>query len=201
MLRVCFNCYGNYTTDNVYQWDLNHELLIQGVTVRTNAPTVHFCNKKSESAIVVQSELVDGDIKVQVPNQLLEEPYNIIAYIHIYDDNNARTIEIVNIPLIKRVKPDDYQFIENVDVMNFERLESDMIDFINRSTDNYDSFTEATNNTVAEYKTEMDTTLQLCRDAVSSLQLEWVDMDGGAPTTDDYISEDTYNGGYPVSNS
>lgn len=129
MLRVCFNCYGNYTTDNVYQWDLNHELLIKGIAVRGNAPTVHFCNKKSDTAIVVQSTETDEGILVPVPNQLLQEPYDIIAYVHQYNDNNAKTIETVNIPLVKRVKPDDYQFTENVDIMNFERLEADWSNF------------------------------------------------------------------------
>ena len=129
MLRVCFNCYGNYTTDNVYQWDQNHELLIKGVAVRGTAPTVQFCNKKRDTAIVVQSTETDEGYLVQVPNQLLEEPYDIIAYIHTYADNNAKTIEIINIPLVKRVKPDDYQFTENIEIMTFERLEADWFNF------------------------------------------------------------------------
>lgn len=124
MLRVCFNCYGNYTTDSVYQWDLNHILQIVGLTVN-NAPTIHFTNKKRDTAIVVQSEMVDGVISAPVPNELLQEPYNVIAYVHIYEDNHAKTIETVNIPVKPRAKPDDYQFTDNVDVMNFERLEKD----------------------------------------------------------------------------
>lgn len=154
MLRVCFNCYGNYTTDTVYQWDLNHTLSITGLDI-DHAPTVHFCNKKSETAIVVQSEMADGVITVSVPNQLLEEPYPIIAYIHTYDDNHAKTIEVVNIPLIKRAKPDDYQFTENVDVMNFERLEKDMSDFI-----------------------------QECNDILEEIRTESVNLDGGYPDTE-----------------
>ena len=124
MLRVCFNCYGNYTTDSVYQWDLNHTLQITGISV-TNAPTVHFTNKKRDTAIVVQSKIVDDVITAPVPNELLQEPYNVIAYVHTYDDNHAKTIETVNIPVRPRAKPDDYQFTDNVDVMNFERLEAD----------------------------------------------------------------------------
>lgn len=212
MLRVCFNCYGSYTTDNVYQWDLNHELLIQGIDIEANAPTVQFCNKKSENAIVVQSEYVDEGIKVQVPNELLQEPYNIIAYVHTYDDNHAKTIEVVNIPLVKRAKPNDYQFVSNVDVMSFERLESDITDFIKLMTDNFNDYTDTTdtkienfknvtNTTLAERKTEMDTTLQLCRDAVTALQLEYRNLDGGTPTTEEELYDDSYNGGYPVANN
>lgn len=144
MLRACFNCYHNYTTDNVYQWDLNHVLEIKGLTL-DYAPTVHFCNKKSTEAIVVQSELVGDVITVDVPNELLQEPYNIIAYIHTYDANNAKTIEIVNIPLIKRVKPSDYQFTGNVDVMNFERLEKDFTDFVNQVEADFLAYKEEAN--------------------------------------------------------
>lgn len=189
MLRVCFNCYGNYTTDTVYQWDQNHELLIQGISVRGNAPTVQFCNKKSNTAIVVQSTETDEGILVPIPNQLLEEPYDIIAYVHTYANNNAKTIETVNIPLVKRVKPDEYQFTENIEIMTFERLESDMVNFINLITGR-----------ITEYKTNMDITLQACRDAISALQFEMVNMDGGTPTTEEELYDNNYNGGYPVDN-
>jgi hypothetical protein len=154
MLRVNFNGYGNYTTDSVYQWDLNHVLAIQGISI-SPAPTVHFCNKKSETAIVVQSELVDGVITVPIPNQLLEDPYPIIAYIHTYNDNNAKTVEVINIPLIRRAKPDDYQFIENVDVMNFERLEADMKAFIDE-----------------------------CNEIIEQILADHVTMDGGYPDSE-----------------
>lgn len=185
MLRVCFNCYGNYTTDSVYQWDLNHTLQITGISV-TNAPTVHFTNKKRETAIVVQSKLEDDVISVPVPNEIVQDPYNIVAYVHIYDNNHAKTIETVNIPLKKRAKPDDYQFIDNVDVMNFERLEKDMTDV---------------KQDILDFEIEMNTTLQLCRDAVSALQLEYRNMDGGTPTTEAELYDDSYNGGYPVANN
>ena len=172
MLRVCFNCYGNYTTDSVYQWDLNHELMIQGVNISANAPTVHFCNKRSDKAIVVQSEIIEGCIRVQVPNELLMEPYNIIAFIHTYSNNHAKTIEVVNIPLIKRPKPDDYQFIGNVEVMNFERLTSDMTDLINTMSD----YRENIDNTMSDYRQTID-------DKVEEIKNLAVSVDGGYPNT------------------
>lgn len=222
MLRACINCYGSYTTDSVFQWDQNHELEITGLGI-TEVTGVHFCNRKRDTAIVVVPTINEDSIIVPVPNELLQEPINIIAYVHIYDQNKAKTIEIINIPLVKRPKPDDYQFIQNVDVMSFERLEKDIADFIalvnsnykaftSETTENYEEFTEATNNTItahkkevdttlAERKTEMDTTLQLCRDAVTALQLEYRNLDGGTPTTEEELYDDSYNGGYPVANN
>lgn len=184
MIRVCLNCYGNYTTDSVYQWDQNQTLRITGENV-DEITAIHFCNKKCDTAIVVGVARNDEEIIAQIPNSLLEEPYDVIAYVHTIDDNQAKTIEIISIPVIKRVKPDDYIFVENVEIVNFERLESDILTFFAN-----------TNDLLEEYREEMDSTLQDCRDTVSIVQLEVVNIDGGYPTTGTY--EDTFDGGYPT---
>ena len=210
MIHVYLNHFGTYSTDAVYQWDQNHTLNIEGENSQ-DVTTVHFTNKSRDKAIVCETTDVDGVKVANVPNELLEEPYDVIAYVHIYNDNHAKTVEIIHIPLIKRAKPTDYQFVDNVPVMTFERLEKDIKDFIALSNNRYAEFTEdtndniktfkdGTNNTIAEYKTEMDTTLQSCRDAVSALQLEYKNLDGGTPTTEEELYDDNYNGGYPVNN-
>ena len=210
MIHVYLNHFGTHSTDAVYQWDQNHTLNIEGENSQ-DVTTVHFTNKSRDKAIVCETTDVDGVKVVNIPNELLEEPYDVIAYIHVYNDNHAKTVEIINIPLIKRAKPTDYQFVDNVPVMTFERLEKDIKDFIalsnNRYTeftedtnDNIETFKDGTNNTIAEYKTEMDTTLQSCRDAVSALQLEYKNLDGGSPITEEELYDDNYNGGYPVNN-
>ena len=210
MIHVYLNHFGTYSTDAVYQWDQNHTLNIEGENSQ-DVTTVHFTNKSRDKAIVCETTDVDGVKVANVPNELLEEPYDVIAYIHVYNDNHAKTVEIINIPLIKRAKPTDYQFVDNVPVMTFERLEKDIKDFIalsnnryteftNDTNDNIETFKDGTNNTIAEYKTEMDTTLQSCRDAVSALQLEYKNLDGGSPITEEELYEDNYNGGYPVNN-
>lgn len=210
MIHVYLNHFGTYSTDAVYQWDQNHTLNIEGENSQ-GVTTVHFTNKSRDKAIVCETTDIDGVKVANVPNELLEEPYDVIAYVHIYNDNHAKTVEIINIPLIKRAKPTDYQFVDNVPVMTFERLEKDIKDFIELSNDRYAEFTEdtndnietfkdGTNNTIAEYKMEMDTTLQDCRDAVSALQLEYKNLDGGSPTTEEELYDDNYNGGYPVNN-
>ena len=210
MIHVYLNHFGTYSTDAVYQWDQNHTLNIEGENSQ-GVTTVHFTNKSRDKAIVCETTDVDGVKVANVPNELLEEPYDVIAYVHIYNDNHAKTVEIINIPLIKRAKPTDYQFVDNVPVMTFERLEKDIKDFIalsnnryteftNDTNDNIETFKDGTNNTIAEYKTEMDTTLQSCRDAVSALQLEYKNLDGGSPITEEELYDDNYNGGYPVDN-
>lgn len=184
MLRVCLNCYGNYTTDSVYQWDLNQTLTITGSNV-DEITAIHFCNKKSDLAIVVNVARDSEGVSAPIPNALLEVPYDVIAYVHTVNANHSKTIEIVNIPVIARVKPDDYVFEENIEIATFERLEGDILTFFAN-----------TNELLAEYREEMDSTLQDCRDATSIIQLEVFNIDGGYPTTGEY--EDTYDGGYPT---
>lgn len=145
MLRVNLNCYGSYTTDSVYQWDQNHVLTLTGNNIG-DISAIHFCNKKCDNARVVNVVRGSGEISAPIPNELLEMPYDVIAYVHTIDDNQAKTIEVVNIPVIKRVKPDDYEFVENVDIVNFERLEKDIQDFIANMTNEYNSFTNLVNN-------------------------------------------------------
>ena len=139
MLRVNLNCYGSYTTDNVYQWDQNHTLTLTGDNI-DDISAIHFCNKKCDNARVVNVTRGSGEISAPIPNELLEMPYDVIAYVHSIDDNQAKTIEIINIPVVKRVKPDDYEFVENVDIVNFERLEKDINDFISSITIQQNTF-------------------------------------------------------------
>ena len=184
MLRVNLNCYGTYTTDHVYQWDLNQTLTITGSNV-DEITAIHFCNKKCDLATVVNVTRDSEGVSAPIPNALLEVPYDVIAYVHTINDNQAKTIEIINSPVIARIKPDDYVFEENIEIATFERLEGDIL-----------AFFQATNETLADYREEMDTTLEDCRDAMSIIQLEVFNIDGGYPTTGEY--EDTYDGGYPI---
>ena len=144
MLRVCINCYGVTTSDSVYQWDLNHTLAISGADT-SKAIAIHFCNKKSTEAIVVPTT-IDGDVvTAPIPNLLLQEPHNVIAYLHTTSNDESKTVEIINIPVIARVKPSEYEFIDNEDIYNFEILDGRITDYINSSEARYSEFTEEVN--------------------------------------------------------
>lgn len=153
MLRVNLNCYGSYTTDSIFQWDQNHILTLTGDNI-DDISAIHFCNKKCDNARVVNVVRGSGEISAPIPNELLEMPYDVIAYVHTIDNNQAKTIQVINIPLIKRVKPDDYEFVENVDIANFERLEKDIQDFIASITKSYDTFTTSIDNRQTNFESE-----------------------------------------------
>ena len=110
---------------NLTQWDINQKLIIEIVQNISTAPKVHFCNKNSEKALVVQSAISGDRIIADIPNILLEEPLNIIAYVYYNNDsanNSWKTIQTIDIPLRKRAKPDDYEYVENVHVIYLSDL-------------------------------------------------------------------------------
>lgn len=125
MLQVCFECYASYTTDSVYQWDLNRRLAIRGLDY-DSAPAIHFSNKMSTEALVVQSTIEDGVIYCDVPNILLQEPYDIIGYVCSCVDQELTTYETIRIPVITRVKPADYAYSDNVEILTYYALMSEI---------------------------------------------------------------------------
>lgn len=88
-------------------------------------PKVHFCNQKSEKALVVESTLSDNKIVADIPNILLQEPYRITAYVYLETDienSSWKTIQTIEIPVRKRPKPDDYEYVENVKVVYLSEI-------------------------------------------------------------------------------
>ena len=100
----------NVRVTNLFQWDVNQVLKIMGLDFGNSPVEVHFANKKSTSAIVVLSTTpTNGTIFVNIPNELLKEPYDIFAYVYMTDGTTKSTTNTVTIPLVKRAKPNDYK--------------------------------------------------------------------------------------------
>ena len=96
------------------QWDINQTIYIKdsGFTI---APQFHFCNRRSEIALVVPSELKnDGTIVVPIPNQLIIEPYMITVYVYLLEDNHGKTIDVIKLPVRQRPQPDNFVYEENI---------------------------------------------------------------------------------------
>lgn len=124
MLNVNFKGYGDYVTDRLYQWDKNRVLAITGLDLDV-IPEIHFTNATMDKAIVRQSTVTDGVIKVNIPNSLLQDPFAVIAYIGIYEGSLFKTIETIKIPVVIRARPVDYA-IEDTDeeIYSFATLEN-----------------------------------------------------------------------------
>ena len=89
----------------LYQWDINPMIVVSGLDTSEDL-VAHFCNRLSEEAIVVEPDEIAEDVTFVVPNELLEEPENIIIYIlEKYWDFEERTVHELSIPVRQRIKP------------------------------------------------------------------------------------------------
>lgn len=125
MINVDFIDSSEVTTERIYQWDIGRKLKISN-TGSAIAPVVHFCNKKSEKALAVES-ILSGDFYIaDIPNGLLQEEYDIIAYIYVGSEEEAKTIKVAHIPVTKRLKPETYVATEDENVIDFLTISAEM---------------------------------------------------------------------------
>lgn len=129
----CLDTYNN-PIEYFTQWDVDQKIKIvlhdckEGLLAI--APNVHFCNIKSKEALVVRSTVENGDtVVVDVPNLLLTEPYSIIAYVYLTDSidvSSQKTIVKVDIPMRKRQKPSDYEYVENIERITAQTIKQEI---------------------------------------------------------------------------
>lgn len=124
MVKVNFSSYATYVTDSLYQWDLNRILNVNGLNLVV-APEVHFSNANVDRAIVRQATLSKGIVSVAIPNSLLQDPLRINAHIGIYENDTFKVVEKVEIPVIPRKRPVDYQIQDSdEEIYSFKALEN-----------------------------------------------------------------------------
>ena len=124
MITANFNAYNTYVTDSLYQWDINQVLTVYGLNLSV-VPEVHFSNRYTGRAIVRQAEMVNHVVSVKIPNSLLQDALTIKAHIGIYDGDTFKVVEVVEIPVIARTRPEDYK-IEDSDgeIYSFKAIEN-----------------------------------------------------------------------------
>jgi glycerophosphoryl diester phosphodiesterase len=124
MIKANFKAYSTYITDSLHQWDINQTLEVTGLNL-TTAPEVHFSNSNSDRAIVRQATLSRQVVSVKIPNSLLQEPHRIFAHIGVYECDTFKVVELVEIPVQPRKRPEDYQLTDaDEEVYSFKRLEN-----------------------------------------------------------------------------
>ena len=100
----------NLRVSNLFQWDINQVIKIDGLVLGDAPVEVHFSNKKSTNATVVSSTTpTAGYVFANIPNALLAEPYDIVAYVYQTDGSTRSTTHTITIPVVKRQKPNDYK--------------------------------------------------------------------------------------------
>ena len=154
----CFDTHDN-PIDHYTQWDVDQKLKIvvydADDNLLKNAPYVHFANVKSTEALVVRSTVEGTDtIIVEIPNSLLQEPWPLLVYVYLNDNLDAhsqKTIIKIEIPVHKRVKPSDYEYVENIERITAEVIKQEVTEeFVDNITSGelslpYVYITDATN--------------------------------------------------------
>ena len=125
MINVEFtNEINDIITENLYQWDTYQILKISGIDFGSVSPRVHFANKKSQEALVIEAVLkADGSIEASIPNSLLTEKYDILAYIYTNTGLTSKTIKSITIPIIPRLKPSEYYQPTDENIAEIEAIE------------------------------------------------------------------------------
>lgn len=104
------------------QWDINRKLKIDGFKLQT-PPMIHFYNNNSLRALVVPSTLENNSIIVNIPNLILQKDEKINVAIFLTNEvNEGKTVYIGQIPVITKIKPEDYNYVENIDYANWVEL-------------------------------------------------------------------------------
>lgn len=136
MIRANFSTYNSYVTDVLYQWDINQDLTISGLNL-TVAPEIHFTNDIMDRAIVRQSSLSNGVVTVRIPNSLLQEHFNIKAYVGVYNGTTFNVIETIEIQVIAKNRPSDYSLTDtDEEIYSFVRLENKIANMVSLSNFN-----------------------------------------------------------------
>lgn len=115
----------SYTVDSLYQWDINQELVIYGLSLAT-IPEIHFTNDAMDKAIVRQATMDNaGVIRAEIPNSMLQKPYKIRAYVCIYEGDTFKSLYLITIPVNARSMPTDYTItVSDDEVYSFNALEN-----------------------------------------------------------------------------
>ena len=120
-------CY-DYTgepLDDLYQWDSNVTIMIDGNGL-DEVTSLHFCNRKSQAAHVVSITRSGSKIIAPIPNILLQEAEPIFIYPFAVDSDEKRTLFIVRIGVYPRPKPNDYNYEENIQYLSWTEYKGEI---------------------------------------------------------------------------
>ena len=98
--------------DYLYAWDLDRQIIVDDPSITE----VHFSNRTDDNSLVVEVKDEDGLRVANIPNILLQQPWDIIAYAYC-PDSYTKMEEVLEVK--DRPKPADYIYTEAVDLSNY----------------------------------------------------------------------------------
>ena len=122
MLQALFtNNIDCVTVEGLTQWDKGQELQITWAGMPSTFE-VHFAFKGSKEALIVFPTFSNGNAVVSIPNELLQKPHDLRAYIYTIGTNKGETVKTIYLPMEKREKPIDY--VAEVDPTVIDQIEA-----------------------------------------------------------------------------
>lgn len=114
----------NVTSSKVTQWDYGQTLRIEGLKLPT-AVRIDFGISGSQTTISRIGITKDGVTDAVIPDSLLEQSKNLVAYVYVNDTKEGKTVRTINIPVDARAKPEEYDspeskelFAEAIELIN-----------------------------------------------------------------------------------
>lgn len=114
----------NVTTNKVTQWDYGRILRIEGLKLPA-AVRIDFGISGSQTTISRIGIAKDGVTDAAIPDSLLEQSKNLVAYVYVNDTKEGKTVRTINIPLEARAEPEEYDnpeskalFAEAIEMIN-----------------------------------------------------------------------------------
>lgn len=79
-------------TPPLWQYDRGQEMEIRGLDLPAGMIEIHFANQQTAEAIIKTGTTIAGVTTVGIPDDLLMQPYPIMAYVYVSTPNSGRTM-------------------------------------------------------------------------------------------------------------
>lgn len=118
----------NVKTEAVTQWDYGRQLRIEGLHLPSFV-SVDFGINGSKTTARMLGSTVDGVTVVDIPNELLKQSADLVAYVYVTTETEGKTVKTIYIPMNSRAKPEEYTEPEE------QRIFDDAVNAMNAAAD------------------------------------------------------------------
>lgn len=117
MVRANFTDGNNYTeAPGLTQWDYGQVLEIHGLDL-PKAVEIHFAIYDCpDDAIIRIGNTVDKITRAAIPEKIMEQPQDAVAYVYVSDTKSGETVRTVYMPMIPRQKPEAFDAPEDAEL-------------------------------------------------------------------------------------
>lgn len=117
MLIASFNKTDYVRIEGLTQWDRGRKLKICGLDIEQDLIEMHFAVDGGKEATRRLGVVDDGEVITDIPDALLKIGRSIKAYAYISTREQGKTIKMVEMPVEKRAKPQEYEEPEEKEIL------------------------------------------------------------------------------------